>query len=130
MRIGFCNGCFDKLHHGHRFFLEYAREYADWLIVAVNSDESVRGRKGEERPFLSVYERMRDLKSTGLADAIIPFNGDPIPLLLAIRPHALIRGEDQSDEGREYAQRVFRVPRLHGFSTTELNRKEIVRAPE
>lgn len=125
MRIGFANGCFDKLHQGHRFFLEYAREYCDWLIVAVNADYSVRGRKGPERPFLDLHTRIRDLRSTMLVDAIIPFSGDPGPLLQQIRPDVLLRGEDQTTEGYEYAGKFIRIPRLQGFSTTALaGRKE------
>lgn len=122
MLIGFANGCFDRLHNGHRFFLQYAREYCDWLIVAVNSDESVRSQKGPERPFNDLAMRMRDLKATALVDAVIPFQGDPVPLLHQIRPDVLLRGEDQKPEGFEFVTHLIRIPRLRGFSTTELAR--------
>lgn len=126
MIVGFCNGCFDRLHRGHRFFLEYARDYCDWLIVAVNSNEWVKAHKGAARPFCDIAMRMRDLRATTLPDAIIPFNGDPVPLLQQIRPDLLSRGEDQSGEGHEFADRVVRVPRLQGFSTTELAGRHFV----
>jgi cytidyltransferase-like protein len=120
MRVGFCNGCWDNLHPGHDFFLRRAREHCDWLIVAVNSDESIRRLKGATRPFRPLAQRMLDLDRTCCAAAIIPFEGDPIPLLDQIQPHVLIRGEDQSSEGHEYAVDFVRIPRLNGYSTTEM----------
>jgi rfaE bifunctional protein nucleotidyltransferase chain/domain len=118
--IGFTNGCYDGLHPGHDHFLRQARALCDWLIVAVNSDESIRRLKGAQRPINPLMQRLLDLDRTYCPAAIIPFEGDPIPLLRQIRPHVLIRGWDQSDEGREYAQDFVRIPRLQGYSTTEL----------
>lgn len=123
MRIGFVNGCFDGLHTGHRFFLREARKHCDWLIVAVNSDDSVRRLKGEKRPGRSLAGRLNDIYMAGFANAVIPFEGDPAPLIRAIQPHVLIRGEDQtlegSDEMPENSSTV-RIPRLHGYSTTQI----------
>lgn len=118
MRIGFANGCFDCFHPGHDHFLRQARATCDWLIVAVNSDASVRRLKGPDRPVKSLQERMLDIDRTGCAQAIIPFGGDPIPLLDQILPDVLIRGEDQSGEGIGYAKHFVRILRLQGYSTT------------
>jgi len=120
MRVGFTNGVFDGLHAGHRFFLQKASEQCSWLIVAINTDESVRALKGQGRPIIPLESRLRNLYVTGLANAIVPFHGDPVPLITALRPDVLIRGEDQSDEGAQYVQAVVRLPRLEGFSTTAI----------
>lgn len=126
MRVGFANGCFDGLHPGHDHFLRWAHDICDWLIVAVNSDESIRRLKGASRPFRPLAQRMLDLDRTCCPAAIIPFDGDPIPLLDQIRPDVLIRGEDQADEGRDFAHELVRVPRLHGYSTTELYARPVI----
>lgn len=120
MRIGFVNGCFDGLHTGHRFFLRESRKYCDWLIVAVNTDESIRELKGEGRPINILRQRILDLYMCGFANAVIPFTGDPVPLIEQLPISVLIRGEDQSDEGRVYAGEFVRIPRLHGYSTTRI----------
>lgn len=120
MKVGFANGVFDGLHTGHRFFIQKAYEHCDWLILAVNDDDSVRARKGLGRPSSPLQSRLRALRLSGLADAVLPFDGDPVPLIKAIKPAVLIRGEDQSDEGAEWTSKLIRVPRLVGFSTTEI----------
>jgi len=120
MRIGFANGVFDGLHTGHRFFLQKAYDHCDWLIVAINDDDSVRARKGLGRPASPLESRLRTLRLAGVADAVLPFDGDPVPLIKAIKPTVLIRGEDQSDEGAEWVSTLVRIARLEGFSTTEI----------
>lgn len=120
MKVGFANGVFDGLHTGHRFFLQMAYKHCNWLILAINDDESVRARKGLGRPASPLESRLRTLRIAGLADAVVPFDGDPIPLIRALKPDVLIRGEDQSDEGAEWVPLTVRVPRLSGFSTTEM----------
>lgn len=133
MRIGFANGCFDQLHTGHRFFLREARKHCDWLIVAINTDESIRRLKGDGRPLKPLRERVLDLYMSGYANSIIPFTGDPRPLLLEIPVNVLIRGEDQSEEGRSNLHEFVRIPRLQGYSTTQilqaLTREEYENAP-
>lgn len=126
MIIGFTNGCFDGLHPGHDHFLRQARAICDWLVVAVNSDESIRRLKGASRPFKPLAQRMLDLDRTCCPAAIIPFDGDPIPLLKQIRPHVLIRGWDQSDEGKEHAQHFVRSSLLEGYSTTALYARPVM----
>lgn len=122
MRIGFCNGCFDGYHLGHRYFLKTARQQCDWLIVAVNTDESVRSLKGEGRPMNSLDRRLRDITVNGWGHAVIPFEGDPVPLLQSIRPAVLFRGEDQSTFHVEHSLigELVTIKRLQGFSTSAM----------
>lgn len=120
VRVGFCNGCFDGFHAGHRYFLSVASTYCDWLIVAVNTDASIRLLKGLDRPLYDLEWRLRRVRSSGFVSSVIPFNGDPVLLIQAILPDVLIRGEDQSDHGSEYATKLVRVNRLAGISTTDL----------
>lgn len=119
MRVGLVNGCFDGLHPGHVFFLERARKECDWLIIAVNSDASVKRLKGKDRPYRDLETRMRGLACSAYPQAVIPFDGDALVLALAIVPDVIIRGEDQREECPSDIELV-RVPRLQGFSTTEL----------
>jgi rfaE bifunctional protein nucleotidyltransferase chain/domain len=123
--IGFCNGCFDDLHEGHKYFLEQASLQCSYLIVAVNSDASVRRLKGEHRPIHPVAERILALwaQCSSSIDAVIPFDGAVVSLITNIRPGLIIRGEDQLDEGSLIAP-IVRIKRLSGLSTTE---KELAR---
>jgi rfaE bifunctional protein nucleotidyltransferase chain/domain len=118
--VGFTNGCFDKLHPGHRYFLRCCHDLCDWLIVAVNTDESVAKLKGPERPLVPLELRLQKLSECAHVDAVLPFDGDPIPLIAAIRPYVVFRGEDQQEERGTFQGEVIRIPRLPGFSTTEL----------
>lgn len=119
MRVGFCNGCFDLLHEGHLHFLEQASTHCDYLIVAVNNDRSVRELKGAGRPIEPVEIRMANIlaRASAYVGALIPFDGNPFPLLWAIHPEVIIRGADQSDEGHTLA-RLVRVPRRGEYSTS------------
>lgn len=124
MRIGFCNGCFDKFHNGHRHFLEEAHRHCDYLIVAVNSDESVRLLKGEGRPVETLEVRIRHINDHGAACAVIPFDGDEKPLIRAIDPDILIKGQEyaRSLYWNDYTRaggHIVWVPRLPGLSTSQ-----------
>jgi D-beta-D-heptose 7-phosphate kinase/D-beta-D-heptose 1-phosphate adenosyltransferase len=127
MKIGFCNGCFDVFHAGHRYFLEKAREHCDYLIVAINSDESVTRLKGDGRPKWVWERRSDEVMETGLVDAVIPFEGLEHWLIGQINPDVVIRGaeyrdadvaHDRSLPGRPPYERVY-IDRIPGFSTTE-----------
>src|SRR5262249_23560003 len=115
MKLGFANGCFDGLHAGHKFFLEKARNQCSYLVVAVNTDESVKAVKCNSRPVLPLEPRLRELHRIGWAHAIVPFDGDPVPLIKALKPDVLIRGEGQSAEGAELVPVLVRLSDLHGF---------------
>ncbi|QNI31570.1 bifunctional D-glycero-beta-D-manno-heptose-7-phosphate kinase/D-glycero-beta-D-manno-heptose 1-phosphate adenylyltransferase HldE [Alloacidobacterium dinghuense] len=126
--VVFTNGCFDLLHIGHVALLEEARREGDRLIVAINSDASVRGLKGSSRPIVGEQERARILAAFAVVDAVIAFD-DPTPLRLidAIRPDVIVKGGDYREEAvvgaeevRSWGGRVKIVPTVEGFSTTKL----------
>lgn len=94
-RLVFTNGCFDILHAGHVRYLEQARQLGDRLIVAVNSDESVRRLKGRGRPINPQARRMAVLAALGAVDWVVGFTEDtPVELLHSLRPDVLAKGGD------------------------------------
>ena len=99
-KIVFTNGCFDLLHAGHVAYLEQARTLGDRLVVAVNSDESVRKLKGEGRPINTVNRRMAVLAGLEAVDWVVPFADDtPEALLAVLKPDILVKGGDYDKEG-------------------------------
>lgn len=93
------NGCFDILHPGHIRYLNKARELGDWLIVAVNTDDSVRRLKGEKRPINDVDHRMEVLSGLESVDWVVPFNEDtPERLIGKLLPDVLVKGGDYKAE--------------------------------
>jgi len=97
LKIGFTNGCFDILHHGHVALLAAARRECDRLIVAVNSDASVTRLKGPQRPFITSLHRQEVLASLESVDYVVEFTDDtPLALIEALRPDVLIKGGDYS----------------------------------
>ncbi len=127
-RVVFTNGCFDLLHVGHIKLLEQARQLGDKLIVAINSDDSVRRLKGSARPMVSEQQRARVLAALSAIDAAVIFDEDtPLELILECRPDVLVKGGDYSEETvvgalevRSWGGQVCLVPVVEGFSTTEL----------
>ena len=99
-KVVFTNGCFDIIHAGHISYLEEARQQGDRLIVAVNSDESVRRLKGKGRPINPVERRMAVLAGLEAVDWVVSFADDtPRTLLAALEPDVLVKGGDY--EGKE-----------------------------
>jgi D-beta-D-heptose 7-phosphate kinase/D-beta-D-heptose 1-phosphate adenosyltransferase len=122
------NGCFDRLHAGHRHCLQAARQEGDRLIVAVNGDASVRRLKGADRPDQPLAERMAVLAGLECVDWVVPFD-EPTPLRLigALRPDVLVKGGDYRADAIVGAAlvsarggRVVIVDTLPGWSTTAL----------
>lgn len=94
-KIVMTNGCFDLLHSGHVSYLEQAKALGDRLIVAVNTDASVRRLKGETRPINSVENRMKVLSALESVDWVLPFSEDtPQRLICAVKPNLLVKGGD------------------------------------
>lgn len=94
-RVVFTNGCFDIIHAGHVTYLEQARRLGDRLVVAVNSDDSVRRLKGRGRPINSVERRMAVLAGLEAVDWVVCFAQDtPRELLQVLRPDVLVKGGD------------------------------------
>jgi D-beta-D-heptose 7-phosphate kinase/D-beta-D-heptose 1-phosphate adenosyltransferase len=99
-RVVFTNGCFDIIHAGHVTYLEQARELGDRLVVAVNSDESVRQLKGSGRPINPVDRRMAVLAGLEAVDWVVCFEADtPRALLERLQPEILVKGGDYDKEG-------------------------------
>lgn len=95
LRIGFTNGCFDILHVGHLKLLNFARSNCDRLIVAVNSDASVKRLKGPTRPINSEIDRATLLASLKMVDAVVIFEEDtPLEIIESIAPEVLVKGAD------------------------------------
>jgi len=127
-RVAFTNGCFDLLHPGHLALLEQARQAADRLIVAINSDASVRALKGPERPLLPEAERAETLLALEPVDRVVVYD-EPTPLevIQQLLPDVLVKGADWALDqivGREPVEaaggRVLRVELVPGRSTTRL----------
>ena len=98
-RVVMTNGCFDLLHAGHVHYLEQAKKLGDRLIVAVNSDDSVRRLKGEYRPVNTLAERMNVLAGLRAVDWVVSFSEDtPERLINEILPNVLVKGGDYTVE--------------------------------
>lgn len=99
-RVVFTNGCFDLLHAGHVRYLGAARGLGDVLMVGLNSDESVRRLKGEERPFNPLLDRAEVLAALECVDLVVPFVSDtPQALIEAVCPEVLVKGADWRGKG-------------------------------
>jgi D-glycero-beta-D-manno-heptose 1-phosphate adenylyltransferase len=126
--IVFTNGCFDLLHRGHIYLLREAKALGDLLIVAINSDQSVKVIKGPTRPILSEIDRLELIASMEMVDYVLLFEEpDPSNIISILRPHILVKGGDWPTEevvGRDIVQtnggKVVVIPYLKGFSTTEI----------
>lgn len=127
-RIVFTNGCFDLLHPGHIRCLEQARALGDVLIVAINSDSSVRRLKGTGRPVVPEAERAEVLAALAVVDYVTVFQEDtPREIIAKVLPDVLVKGGDWGPDqivGREEVEaaggRVVSVPLEPGYSTSEL----------
>jgi rfaE bifunctional protein nucleotidyltransferase chain/domain len=127
-KVVFTNGCFDIIHRGHNTYLLEAAAFGNKLIVAVNSDESVRKLKGNNRPIVDEYSRAFNLACHTYIDAVILFDEDtPLNLINEFQPDVLIKGGDYTIETIVGAQEVLNyggqveiIPFLEGYSTTNI----------
>jgi D-beta-D-heptose 7-phosphate kinase/D-beta-D-heptose 1-phosphate adenosyltransferase len=126
--VVFTNGCFDILHLGHVRYLKQAKSLGDALIVAVNSDRTVRLLKGEGRPIMGERERAELVASLEAVDYVTIFDQEtPRELIARLLPDVLVKGGDWPPEkivGREEVEsaggRVLSLPHLEGFSSTRI----------
>ncbi|WP_457592291.1 D-glycero-beta-D-manno-heptose-7-phosphate kinase [Hydrogenimonas sp.] len=126
-RIVFTNGCFDILHLGHVRYLEKAKSFGDVLIVGVNSDASVRGLKGEDRPVNPEYDRAYLLAALDAVDYVTIFGEEtPYELIRTLEPDVLVKGGDYEGKevvGSDIAKEVRLVDFVEGKSTTKIIEK-------
>jgi D-glycero-beta-D-manno-heptose 1-phosphate adenylyltransferase len=129
--FSFTNGCFDILHPGHLFSLAQAAKEADYLIVGLNSDQSVQRLKGPTRPINNTYSRAIVLANLMVVDLVVIFEEDtPLELIQTLLPDVLVKGGDYTIEQIVGAKEVIAAggsviinPIVEGFSTTNLIEK-------
>jgi rfaE bifunctional protein nucleotidyltransferase chain/domain len=122
--IVFTNGVFDIIHPGHIELLRSAKSFGDFLILALNTDSSVKKIKGDKRPIFSLNERIKILSSIVYVDLIVSFEEEtPYEVIKFLKPDILVKGGDYRIEdviGREFVKEVKIVPYLEGYSTTKI----------
>ena len=131
LRIGFTNGCFDILHYGHIYYLQESKKLCDKLIVAINSDNSVKKLKGKERPINNQSFRSRVLASLYCCDYIIIFKEDtPLNLIKRLKPNLLTKGGDYNikdivgaKELKNWGGETKVISLVKGLSTTKIINK-------
>lgn len=132
-RMVFTNGCFDLIHAGHVRYLAAARRMGDYLVVAINADESIQHLKGPKRPLLPQNQRARIMAAFAPVDYVVIFDEDePIRLLRDLKPEILVKGGDYTIEGVvgrevvwEYGGEVHTVAPTEGASTRQIIRRVI-----
>ena len=125
-KIVFTNGCFDILHHGHLSYLATAAGLGNKLIVGINSDASVKRLKGDNRPLTHEQDRLFQVASLLVVDAVCLFEEDtPLALIESVRPDVLAKGGDYTidnivgaDFVQSYNGKVAVIPFVTGYSTT------------
>ncbi|MBU1125337.1 MAG: D-glycero-beta-D-manno-heptose 1-phosphate adenylyltransferase [Candidatus Omnitrophica bacterium] len=130
-RIVFTNGCFDILHYGHASYLEHAKRKGDILVVAVNSDSSIKKIKGPHRPVNPQQNRLRMVAALESVDYVTVFSQvTPLEVIKLLKPTILVKGADwdkQKIVGKEEVERtggkVCSIPLVQGLSTTNLLKK-------
>lgn len=127
-KVVFTNGCFDLIHVGHIRFLQEARRLGDCLVVALNSDKSVRRIKGEPRPILAETDRVHLISAIEGVDYVVLFEEDePVKLIKKLKPDILVKGKNIPPDmvvGKEtvekYGGKVVRLPLYHDLSTSKI----------
>ena len=130
-RVVFTNGCFDILHLGHVRYLNEAKNCGDYLVVGVNSDRSVKGIKGENRPVISEQARAELLAALCFVDGVVLFDeADPLALIRHLRPQVLVKGADWeeadivgADIVTKQGGEVIRIPLIPNWSTSDIIRR-------
>lgn len=125
-RVVFTNGCFDLIHLGHIKYFQFARQQGDLLVVAVNTDQSIRGLKGDKRPIIGEADRLSVLEELESIDYLICFDDEtPLHLIDKIRPDVLVKGADYKKQDvvgwdivESYGGRVALAPLVDGRSTS------------
>lgn len=132
-RLVITNGCFDLLHRGHAEYLSRARKFGDALLIAINSDESVRAIKGKSRPIVCEDDRAYLLSSLMFVDAVVIFNTPRCTsLFLSLTPDIYVKGGDYNIDSIDKEEKaallsvgakIKFIKFIPGLSTTEILRK-------
>ena len=130
-KIVFTNGCFDLLHRGHVNYLQTAKKKGDILVVAINSDASIRKLKGNSRPINSQQDRSELIAALESVDYVTIFpQSTPLEVIKKIKPDILVKGADWkasdivgADILKQYGGKIAREKFLSGYSTTKLIEK-------
>ncbi len=139
-KVVFTNGCFDILHRGHVTYLAHAADFGTKLVVALNTDASVkRLGKGDDRPVNSEEARAYVMSALGFVDLVVLFDNDtPLEVITALEPSILVKGGDYSADETDPASKLYivgsrevrtlggevrTVDLVNGFSTTNIIRK-------
>jgi rfaE bifunctional protein nucleotidyltransferase chain/domain len=130
-KIIFTNGCFDIIHAGHISYLTEAKKLGDVLIIALNSDTSVKSNKGNKRPINTLKDRIKVISALECCDYVCSFNeSTPISLIKKIAPDILVKGGDWknkvivgSDFVKSHGGRIATIPFIKGHSTSKLLEK-------
>ena len=126
-KIVFTNGCYDLIHVGHVRYLKEAKSHGDFLVVAVNSDSSVKKLKGDKRPLIPEQERAEVLSALSCVDYLVIFDEvDPHNIISYLKPDVLVKGGDWTVDtiiGRDVVEaaggKVISLPYIEGdFSST------------
>jgi D-beta-D-heptose 7-phosphate kinase/D-beta-D-heptose 1-phosphate adenosyltransferase len=136
-RVVFTNGCFDLIHPGHVRYLRAAKRLGDVLVVALNSDDSIRRLKGRGRPLVPARDRCEGVAALEMVDYVTVFSDDtPYQLINALQPDILVKGGDWppdqivgADLVRARGGTVRSLPFARGYSTTTLVKKVQRRMP-
>ena len=134
-QLVFTNGCFDMLHVGHVRYLSAARNEGDLLVVGLNSDQSIKSIKGQQRPIVTQVQRAEIVASLMSVDYVTFFDEpDPLKLIQLLKPTILVKGADwNADEiiGADVVKarggRVVRVPLVKDVSTSAMIKKIVKR---
>ena len=121
----FMTGTFDVIHRGHIEILEYAKNLGDELYVAIDSDQRVKNKKGENRPFNNWQDRSKVIRSIKHVDKVLKFNDDEelLFILKTIQPDVWVIGSDWKNydiPGKEYVREIKFFDRINGYSTTRI----------
>ena len=127
-KVVFTNGCFDILHLGHQTYLNQSKALGDFLIVAINSDESVKLLKGDDRPINNQELRSKNLMNLECVDEVVVFSEEtPLKLIEFLLPNVLTKGGDYNHKNivgsnivEKNGGRVVLLPYLKGYSTTTI----------
>ena len=127
-KIVFTNGCFDIIHLGHIRYLHAAKKLGDFLVVAINSDSSVKRIKGKKRPILNEIARAEIIASIDCVDSVVIFSEDtPEDVIRSLIPDVLVKGGDWKEEEivgadivKKAGGKVLTIPYVSGFSTTSI----------